>query len=70
MAVGFSSVLLGIDKSRNYVFIWLKRDLTAVREDLIKFQARNITRENFNFSHEPREEDVLPRVPFVLPGLH
>ena len=46
-------MLFEIDKCRNYdVLVAVKRDSWPVKEDLIKFQATGITRENFNFSHE------------------
>lgn len=54
-------VLFDMDKSLNYVFISVKHDSWSLKGDLIKFQARNIMRENFNFSHETREEDVPVR---------
>lgn len=54
-------VLFDVDKSLNYVFISVKHDSWSLKGDLIKFQARNIMRENFNFSHETREEDVPVR---------
>lgn len=54
-------VLFDMDKSLNYVFISVKHDSWSLKGDLIKFQVRNIMRENFNFSHETREEDVPVR---------
>lgn len=54
-------VLFDMDKSLNYVFISVKHDSWTLKGDLIKFQARNIMRANFNFSHETREEDVPVR---------
>lgn len=61
-------VLFDMDKNLNYVFISVKHDSWSFKGDLIKFQARNIMRENFNFSHETREEDGPRERPlFFLP---